>query len=322
MKLQKVAQSEVKSVNKVINDFILHCMYEKRLSNKTIMAYRVDLMQLENHLRDRYSLQGFEMITKDMLKRYLYEISEYKPKTIKRKMATVKALFSFYEFENENYINPMRKVKVHIRNPRILPTIMSDTEVKMIIQYFYQKRTLNQNQLRHSYSYITQTRDIAIIELLFATGIRVSELCGLRCEDVDLLQGNIKVNGKGSKERVIQICSMEVLASLREYQSLTKSDTFFFINRLGNKISAQSIRLMIKHCIENLKISKHITPHTFRHTFATLLLEENVDIRYIQNLLGHSSIVTTQIYTHVTASKQKEILLHKHPRNKFNLDIR
>jgi len=155
----------------------------------------------------------------------------------------------------------------------------------------------------------------------FATGVRVSELCNLRPEDVDLRNGKIKVLGKGGKERVIQICQAEALSALREYYRLfspaIKNRFFFFINRLGSPLSPQSVRLMVRGYSQKAGISKPVTPHTFRHTFATLLLEEDVDIKYIQHLLGHSSISTTQIYTHVNSVKQKKILATKHPRRKM-----
>lgn len=315
MERQVDDQSESKTINDVLNDFIFHCQYEKGLSDKTIAAYQVDLNQLEKYLIERYSLKMFGEVSKEMIKGYLRQLSNYKPKTMKRKIASMKAFFTFYEFENEEFINPIRKLQIRLKEPQVLPTVMCDAEVIMILQYFYQKRANNIHS--NNYAFKAQTRNIAIVELLFATGIRVAELCGLQCNDVDLVYGSIKVNGKGSKERIIQICSEDVLAILRDYFKIVKPITYFFVNRLGNGISTQSVRLLINKCIIELNFAKHITPHTFRHTFATLLLEEDVNIKYIQNLLGHSSIVTTQIYTHVNLNKQREILSHKHPRNKL-----
>ena len=161
------------------------------------------------------------------------------------------------------------------------------------------------------------TRDIAVVELLFATGMRVSELCDLRMSDVDIVQGRIRIIGKGNKERLIDICQDETLKALKEWLSLYEnktSDSPLFISRLYRKLSPQSVRQLVKNLVEGVGMVKHVTPHTFRHTLATLLLEEDVDITYIQKLLGHSSIVTTQIYTHVNLHKQREILKSKHPR--------
>lgn len=303
------------TVMNVMDDFLFHCHYEKGLSMKTIKAYQVDIRQFEEFILENYLIECFEDITKDMIKCYLQKISGFMSKTIKRKIASMKALFSYYEYENDAYINPMRRIKIRIKEPKKLPVVMCDKDVKMILEYFYNKK----NNLidKNGYYYIARTRDVCIIELLFATGIRVAELCNLQCRDIDLINGSIKVNGKGSKERVIQICSKDVVSLLKEYRALAKPHSDFFVNRLRHGITTQSVRLLIKKCVKELEITKHITPHTFRHTFATLLLESDVDIKYIQTLLGHSSIVTTQIYTHVNLNKQKKILVQKHPRNKF-----
>lgn len=195
---------------------------------------------------------------------------------------------------------------------------MTGDEVKTILKYLYKLRTDNPNT--GNYMYNAQTRDIAVVELLFATGIRVSELCELTCNAVDLKQATIKVFGKGSKERVIQICSTEVLEILKQDEQLSAPSEYFFVNRLGNRLSPQSVRILIRRCKEETGLEKKISPHTFWHTFATLLLEEDVDIKYIQNLLGHSSITTTQIYTHVNMNKQKALLSSKHPRRKMDLE--
>ncbi len=177
--------------------------------------------------------------------------------------------------------------------------------------------------LKDSYAFKEATRDIAILELLFATGIRVSELCNLKMKNIGSNFSHIIVQGKGDKERVIQICNKETQLILKEYLTNFKKEIlktgYFFINRLGNSISDQSVRFMIRKYSTIAGIKKNITPHTFQHTFATLLLEAGVDLTYIQHLLGHSSIMTTQIYTHVNLVKQKQILRSKHPRKKLNM---
>lgn len=318
MEIRVTLQNESKTMEEALEDFIFHCKYEKGLSGKTLKAYQIDLSQLKEYLRIEFSTEKIEMVTKEMIKSYLQTISDYKYKTIKRKIASMKTFFAFYEFENETFINPFRKLKIRLKEPQVLPTVMCCNEVKRILNFLYQERM--KNKKNDGYAYKSQTRNIAIVELLFATGIRVSELCQLQYKDIDLINGTIKVYGKGNKERIIQICSKEVISILKDYYAFFKPDSYFFINRLGHEISPQSVRLLVRRCTNALNLSKHITPHTFRHTFATLLLEEDVDIKYIQNLLGHSSIVTTQIYTHVNLSKQKKILSNKHPRNKFDFN--
>lgn len=160
-----------------------------------------------------------------------------------------------------------------------------------------------------------------MIELLFATGLRISELCNLQKKRIDLQQGILCIKGKGAKERYLQIGNQMVLQQIVEFTEVWEEERrkspYFFCNRYGNRFSEQSARRMINKYVKQAAIDIHITPHMFRHAFATLLLEEDVDIRYIQKMLGHSSIVTTQIYTAVANKKQMEILKTKHPRNKM-----
>ncbi|MFR5052158.1 MAG: tyrosine-type recombinase/integrase [Ruminococcus bicirculans (ex Wegman et al. 2014)] len=147
-------------------------------------------------------------------------------------------------------------------------------------------------------------------------------ICTLKPENVDLLGRSVKFYGKGSKERLIPVENMAVLSILKRYRLLFEDKIavsgYFFVNKLGRRMTEQSVRNMLSSYCRQCGVEMHITPHMFRHSFATLLLEEDVDIRYIQRMLGHSSITTTQIYTHVTSSKQKEILKTKHPRNKMD----
>lgn len=304
-------------LEEAIGQFLFHCRYEKNLSNKTLKAYQTDLMQFSGMVKKGEETRPMEEITKDDLKFYFQRIAGFKPKTIKRKIASLKAMFNFWEFENEQYINPFRKIKLRFKEPYVLPEVMNLNEVKKILGFLY-KEHLATRQIE-TYTYKVQTRNIAVVELLFATGIRVSELCNLKCSDIDLRCGKIKISGKGGKERVIQICQKEVLSALRNYYRIFRPVGSFFINRVNMPLTPASVRLLIRHYVRVTGLTKHITPHTFRHTFATLLLEEDVDIKYIQTLLGHSSIATTQIYTHVNANKQKKILSAKHPRRKFNL---
>ncbi len=311
------SQNESTQTHEAINEFLFHCQYEKNLSSKTIAAYQIDLKQFESYLSTVGFIDSIDNISKNIIKSYLQHLAKLKPKTVKRKIASLKALFKHHEFEHDTFINPFRKINIQIKEPFLLPTVMNANEIKMILTQLY-KELIN-NKHPDNYTYKAQTRDIAIIELLFASGMRVSELCDLKCKDIDFAQGIIKIFGKGSKERIIQICSKDVLKILENYYCLFQPDNYFFINRLGNQISTQSVRLLVKKCAKSVKLPKHITPHTFRHTFATLLLEEDVDIKYIQNLLGHSSIITTQIYTHVNSNKIMQILSTKHPRKKIDL---
>ena len=210
-------------------------------------------------------------------------------------------------------------MKISYREPFNLPKTVPFSTLEHLLRELYSE--VNEEELTQE-KYRALLCNVAVLELLFATGIRVSELCSIQPSDIDMLNGTICILGKGSRERMIQIENKEVIKTLKKYQSFHKNQIskseFFFVNQRGNRLSEQSVRSMLSRLTTQAEIKQHITPHMIRHTFATLLLEEDVDIRYIQRLLGHSSITTTQMYTHVAAAKQKEILSTKHPRNKLN----
>lgn len=305
-----------------IEEFLFHCEFEKRLSEKTLKFYAIDLKQLETYMVSHYKITDVSTICKEELKQYIQSISNFKPKTTKRKIATTKAMFNFLEYEDLIDASPFRKLRISIKEPMVLPRVMNMEEASRLFSAAY-------NELEHddltkeSYGYMEKVRDIAVLELLFGTGLRVAELCSLKYSDIGAGFSSVTVNGKGSKERCIQIINDSIKKALQDYFSFFSSkiecQDYFFVNRIGNRLSEQSVRLMVKKYRDKCHIAKNITPHMFRHTFATLLLERDVDIKYIQNLLGHSSIVTTQIYTHVSSKKQIEILQNKHPRNSLKL---
>jgi len=220
------------------------------------------------------------------------------------------------EYEYDLPSNPFRKMKIRIKDPESIPIFMELSEVNLIFKVVFNELS-NSTQLSN-FKRNTLQRDIAILELLFATGIRVSELCDIKKNSINLKTGLISIYGKGNKKRLIRINSNDTLDAIKRYYSafsiINNTCEYFFINKFGNQISAQSVRLMVKKYAQKAMIRKNVTPHVFRHTYATLLLEEDVDIKYIQHLLGHSSIMTTQIYTHVNTRKIDQILLKKHPR--------
>lgn len=309
------------NIQEAIKNFIFHCTYEKNLSTKTIKAYKIDLNQFENFKKHRELL--IKNIDKFYLKDYLKSLYEksLKEKTIKRKFATLKAMFTYLEFEEYIIVSPFRKMRLSIKEPQRLPKTIELNEIKKLFRYIYTLK--NDFQKIDSYSYKSIIRDIAVLELLFATGIRVAEVCSIKYADFSNNLNELTIIGKGDKQRTIHICNKEVKMAIKEYinnfKTKIQNEEYFFINRFNKKLSEQSVRFMIKKYQELCNIQKHITPHMFRHSFATLLLEEGVDIRYIQQLLGHSSISTTQIYTKVSLKQQKKILNTKHPRRNFEL---
>lgn len=288
--------------------------YQRNLNPKTLKAYRIDLRQFIDFMK---TTDGD--LNKANLSDYVTHLHKnYKPRSVKRKIACLKSFCSCLEQDDIIEKNPFSKIRTKFQEPFYLPKTIPFDEIQEIFTAAYSElRKADKGSFEHRKC----IRDIAVLELLFATGIRVSELCSLKTEDINLSDHYIIINGKGSKERVVHIGNRSVIRALNMYKSafcdkISKSD-YFFINRLDNRLSEQSVRAMILKYTNKADISRHITPHMFRHSFATLLLEEDVDIRYIQQVLGHSSIVTTQIYTHVTSKKQKHILTEKHPRNKI-----
>ncbi len=304
---------EKKEIAAAITEFLWHCRFEKNLDEKTIRAYRADLRQMAEITGEETDV--FE-ISKTDIKNYLQQIARFKHNTIKRKIATLRSMFNYLKCEYEAYINPMRKMQIRMKEPIRLPIVMTIEKVRCIFDFLYLR--IHQSS-PGTYSYKAAVRNIAVVELLFASGMRVSELCNLRNKDVDMKNGEVRIIGKGGgKERIIYIGQPETLQALHRWLELKNRacdlQAPFFTNRLHRGLSTQSVRRMIRHIIAATGIDKHVTPHTFRHTFATLLLEEDVDVRYIQSLLGHSSITTTQIYTHVNMNKQRQILQTQHPR--------
>lgn len=304
------------SLSESIKIYFEHCKYMKGLSEKTLTAYLTDLTQFE-----KWCKSNTNWLTKQVLEDYIKLLyKNFKPRSAKRKIACLKAFFHYLEIEEMIQASPFHKIKYKRREALILPKSIPINTLSNLLNKAYEtleKTTPNNCQRKNA------IRDIAVMELLFASGVRVGELCSLQKEDVDVKNKIMKVRGKGSKERYIQITNKSVLSILRDYQKLFNTEIntcgFYFINNRGNRLSEQSVRFMVNKYARLCSIEMHITPHMFRHTVATLLLEEDVDIRYIQELLGHSSITTTQIYTHISLSAQKKILTQKHPRNKIHI---
>lgn len=304
------------NLQKHIKNYLEYCQNQKRLDAKTLKAYRIDLTQ--------FSAQFFDInmpdITPCILENFIAKLhQEYKPKTVKRKIASLKAFFHYLEYKEIVDRNPFYKIHVKFREPTILPKTIPLHTVEAFLSTIYKQRTTAKTHYQRRNS----LRDAAVIELLFATGMRISELCSLQKNDINFMEKTVLIYGKGSKERKIQIGNEDVVCILEEYKRNFLSEiqkcNYFFVNQAGRALSDQSVRRMINKYTSLASIEQHITPHMFRHTFATSLLEADVDIRYIQEMLGHSSINITEIYTHVAMSKQRDILTNKHPRKDFHV---
>lgn len=297
-------------------NYLEYCQTQKRLDQKTIKAYRIDLTQFEEQI----TVHDILDITPDILENFIAALHQkYKPKTVKRKIASLKAFFHYLEYRELIDRSPFNKIQVKFREPTVLPKTIPLHTIEALLRTIYMHR----KNAKTEYQRKNALRDAAVIELLFATGIRISELCSLQPSDVNLYDQIILIHGKGSKERKMQIGNEDVINVLKEYQldfqMQIQECGSFFANQNGSALSDQAIRRMINKYASLTEVEMHITPHMFRHTFATCLLEEDVDIRYIQEMLGHSSINITEIYTHVAMSKQRNILTTKHPRKKFHI---
>lgn len=295
-------------------NYLKYCRYQKRLDEKTLKAYRIDLEQFEKEIPTCH----IEEITSGILEDFIAGLHQkYKPKTVKRKIASLKALFHYFEYRELIDKNPFNRMQIKFREPVILPKTIPLHTVEHFLATIYKQHAA----AKTDYQKRTTLRDIAVIELLFATGMRISELCSLKARDVNLQDKSILIYGKGAKERRIQLGNNDVIRILEEYKDAfaiqIQGCGCFFVNQTGRPLSDQSVRRMINKYTSIAAIEMHITPHMFRHTFATSLLEADVDIRYIQEMLGHSSINVTEIYTHVTMAKQRDILVTKHPRKDF-----
>ena len=300
------------NLQKEILSYLEYCEFRKELDAKTLKAYRIDLCQFFEQIYCEES-------EKRNLEGYITELhKKYKQKTVKRKIASLKAFYNYLAEEEIISCNPFRKIKVKFKETLTLPRIIPREEIEKLLNYMYD--CLKENGLR-GYKY--KLRDIAVVEVLFATGARVYEISNIREDSVNLNSGQIRIMGKGGKERYVQISNSSVLAILRKYymenENEIKKRGCFFINNRGNRYTEQSIRTMLKKYAKQAGIERNITPHMFRHSFATYLIEEGVDVSCVQQILGHSSIKTTQIYIHIAAKKQAEILREMHPRNNMSI---
>jgi len=296
-------------LNMLTVQYLSACENQKRLDKKTIKAYRIDLRQFTEYLTGQNVYFDSETI-----KNYTaYMNQQFKPSTVKRKLASIRAFVSWLIDEKLTGENPFENLHLKVQKPTLLPRVIPLWVIKKMLEIAHRKQQQNPDN-------IAVLRETAVLELLFATGMRVSELAGLKTQNIDLKDGIIRIFGKGSKERIAYIGNAEVLETLRKYVETCQPERrgAFFLNNRGNGLSEQSVRNIVRKYGELADYPTRLTPHMFRHSVATMLLEEDVDIRFIQRILGHSSILTTQIYTHVSETKQREIMEERHPRNGFS----
>jgi integrase/recombinase XerD len=296
-------------MNEHLKDFIHFLIVEKGLSRNTIVSYERDLKSYLGFLKNIEKLTELDTIQRSHIIHFLAHLKDSgkSSKTIARHVASLRAFHQFLLREKVVGQDPT----VHIESPQLernLPKVLSLQEVEIL---------LDSPKLVDHYGY----RDKGMLELLYATGIRVSELIGLNMDDIHLTMGFIRCIGKGNKERIIPlgrtatIALEQYLAEGRpKFVSKGHKDEAFFLNHHGKRLTRQGFWKILKRLAKEANIEKELTPHTLRHSFATHLLENGADLRAVQEMLGHADISTTQIYTHVTKTRLKDVYSKFHPR--------
>ena len=298
-----------------INSYISFLKNEKNYSNNTIISYKNDLLQLLNYLKEYKIIKrdSIKYIDRSIMRKYIVYLKKcnYSVRSICRKISTIRSFFKFLSREGMVDINPT----INLITPKIvkkLPFFLYLEEINKLIE----------TPSGHT---ILGIRDRAILELLYGTGMRVGELVNLSIRDIDLYEKTVRVFGKGSKERILPLGNPSIRA-VQEY--LTSRDIFrknisldkidqnaLFLNRFGGRLSARSIRRLLIKYMKMADLNKKISPHVLRHSFATHLLGGGADLRSVQELLGHESLSTTQIYTHITKERLKAIYNKSYPRS-------
>lgn len=277
-------------ISTLTKDFLIYCSVERKLAKNTVDAYRHDTSSFMTYIGDGEVKQK---LTARVIKGYLAEIiqtQKLSSATAKRRMACLRAL-SRYAKSNKITPDPFNKWSPSIKKPQRLPRALTEQEVSRLI---CNKHTLTEIDLE----------TIFCILLLSATGVRVSELCGITANDVSYDGTSIRINGKGSRERIVYVGNMKLQQSLagRRTNRIKSNglNSHLLLNSRHMPLQPQTLRLRIHKLRTNAAIEKRITPHMLRHTAATLLIEAGTDIRFVQRLLGHASIATTEIYTKVS----------------------
>jgi integrase/recombinase XerD len=292
-----------------LDDFIHFLVVEKGLSKNTIVSYKRDLNSYIHYLKNVEQLGDLNGVQRPQIVHFLKFLKDSgkSSKTLARHIASIRAFHHFLLREKAVDHDPT----VHIESPqheRSLPKVLSMEEVETLLE---------SPKLSDPYGY----RDKAMLEMMYATGIRVSELIGLKLSDVHLTMGFVRCMGKGSKERIIPI-GKTASDAIEEYlekgrpklASKKHKDDSLFLNHHGKGLSRQGFWKILKRLTADAGIEKELTPHTLRHSFATHLLENGADLRAVQEMLGHADISTTQIYTHVTKTRLKDVYTKFHPR--------
>ena len=298
-----------------VKSFLQHLVVEKGFSQNTLDAYRNDLGQFEVFVKDHITEQitgsvPWTSVDINLLNEYISDLRDrkgYRDTTTARKVAAIKSFYGFLTANGDVPEDPTES----LGSPRVgraLPKYLSEEQVKQLLDVAGQSDTWESK------------RDATILELLYATGLRVSELVSLNVQDIDLQESYIRCWGKGSKERIAYLYP-QALENLKAYLKGSRvallgakeDQSALFVNHRGERLTRQWIWNILKTCGEKVGVEERITPHTLRHSFATHLLQNGASLRHVQELLGHSSISTTQVYTHLTNTHLRQEYEKSHP---------
>lgn len=288
-------------MEKYIEKFVRYLEVEKNYSKHTILNYRLDLENFSKFLGG-IELEKIDYLT---LRKYLAALKEknLSTRSIGRKLSSLRSFFCFLTREGYMKTNPIL-ILSSPKQDKHLPLFMTEEEVSRLIESAFAKSDKDERGLR----------DRAILEAFYSTGMRISELVGLSIPDVDFISGVIKVMGKGRKERIVPIGDTATLAIRRYLDKRKKQAEALFLNKNGGRITTRGAGNIVKKYIKLAGIKQGVSAHTFRHSFATHLLNRGADLRTVQELLGHANLSTTQIYTHLTTEKLKSVYDRAHPR--------
>lgn len=294
-------------MHKTMENFIHYLAVERGLSPNTLDSYQQDLQQFYKYLQG-VKVDSWQEVSQGDILGYVYSLQKKgrASTTISRHLAALKSFYHFLFSEGEVAKNPTKTLELP-RLHRKLPQVLSVSEVDLL---------LSQPKLDNP----AGIRDKAMLELLYATGLRVSEMVSLKLEDINLAGGYLRCFGKGSKERIVPLgkvaryCLEEYLVKARGKLTQGRSEQSLFVNYHGKTMTRQGFWKIVKQYAKRARIEKPITPHILRHSFATHLLENGADLRSVQEMLGHADIATTQIYTHLTKSRLKQVYDSTHPR--------
>jgi integrase/recombinase XerD len=299
-------------VDTYLKRFVLHLGLERNLSDNTISAYENDLRQFMEFLRKQLRCRkpSIKQMDKLAIRHFLSHLGEKgaRGSTLRRKLAAIRCFTKYLCTRESMRVNPAAEIRMP-QKEKHLPSFLDLVDIEQLMHL------PNRDDFRGA-------RDLAMLELFYSTGIRLSELHGLDISDMDLFGEVIKVKGKGRRERVVPIGRMATKA-IKEYlparirhlrQKKRIEETAIFINRFGKRLSRRGIQMVVRQYLERVCRLKQMSPHVLRHTFATHMLDNGADLRAVQELLGHASLSSTQVYTHVTSERLRKVYRQAHPR--------